>query len=50
MSKGIKNIRVDTHKDNKSMQGLLLKNNYKYCGVIYLEDGSKRIAFEKEVK
>lgn len=49
LSKGIKNIKIDTHEHNKSMQGLLLKNNYKYCGIIYLEDGSKRIAFEKEL-
>lgn len=49
LSKGIRNIKIDTYKDNKAMQGLLLKNNYEYCGVIYLEDGSKRIAFEKEI-
>lgn len=49
LSRNIKNIKIDTHEDNKAMQGLLLKNNYKYCGVIYLVDGSKRIAFEKEL-
>lgn len=49
LSKNIHNIKIDTHEDNKAMQSLLLKNNYKYCGVIYLEDGSKRIAFEKEL-
>ena len=48
ISNGINNIKIDTHEDNIPMQKLLLKNNYKYCGVIYLEDGSKRIAFEKE--
>ncbi|WP_066891808.1 GNAT family N-acetyltransferase [Clostridium nigeriense] len=47
--KNIKNIKIDTHEDNKAMQGLLLKNKYEHCGVIYLEDGSKRIAFEKEL-
>ena len=47
LNKGIKSIRVDTHEDNISMQRLLEKNNFKYCGVIYLEDNSKRIAFEK---
>ena len=26
---------------------LLEKNDFKYCGIIYLEDGNKRIAFEK---
>ncbi len=48
IANGINNIKIDTHEDNIPMQKLLLKNNYKYCGVIYLEDGSKRIAFEKE--
>ncbi len=48
LSKGINNIKIDTHENNKAMQRLLLKNNYKYCGIIYLVDGSKRIAFEKE--
>lgn len=40
-------IRVDTHKDNKSMQKCLLKNGFKYCGIIYLNrDGSSRLAFD----
>ena len=43
----IYSIKIDTHEDNKSMQRLLQKNNYKYCGIIYLIDGNKRIAFEK---
>ena len=43
----VKSIKVDTHKDNISMQKLLRKNDFKYCGIIYLEDGSERIAFEK---
>lgn len=50
LSKGIKNIKIDTHENNLTMQKLLEKNNFKYCGVIYLLDGSKRIAFEKEIK
>ena len=41
------NIKIDKHKDNKHMQNLLKKLNYKYCGIIYLEDGNERIAFEK---
>lgn len=47
IEKGIKSIKVDTHEENKSMQKFLKKNNFKYCGVIYLEDGAKRVAFEK---
>ena len=45
----VDSIRVDTHKDNLSMQRLLEKNDFKYCGIIYLEDNSKRIAFEKAI-
>jgi GNAT superfamily N-acetyltransferase len=47
LSKGVYSIKVDTHEENLSMQKLLKKNKFQYCGVIYLEDGSKRIAFEK---
>jgi len=47
LAKGIKSIKVDTHKDNKVMQKFLQKNGYKYCGIIYLEDGNERLAFEK---
>lgn len=47
LGKNIHSIKVDTHKDNISMKKVLIKNNFKYCGIIYLEDGSERIAFEK---
>ncbi|NLN41975.1 MAG: GNAT family N-acetyltransferase [Clostridiales bacterium] len=46
-SLGISSIRIDTHEENLLMQNLLQKNNYEYCGIIYLEDKSKRLAFEK---
>ncbi len=41
-----KNIRVDTHKDNISMQRLLIKKGFKYCGVIYTQWGDERLAFQ----
>ena len=44
---GINSIRIDTHEENLPMQNLLKKNNYEYCGIIYLEDKSERLAFEK---
>ncbi|SFC97601.1 GNAT family N-acetyltransferase [Clostridium uliginosum] len=47
LNKRVQSIKVDTHEDNISMQKLLKKNKFKYCGIIYLEDKSKRIAFEK---
>lgn len=50
LNQGIKSIKVDTHKENLSMQELLQKNGFKYCGIIYLEDGAERMAFEKVIK
>lgn len=47
LKKGVHSIKVDTHEDNLSMQKLLQKNGFLYCGIIYLEDKSKRVAFEK---
>jgi RimJ/RimL family protein N-acetyltransferase len=47
LSKDVHSIKVDTHRENLSMQKLLKKNNFEYCGVIYLLDGNERIAFEK---
>ena len=47
LDKNVHSIKMDTHEDNISMQNSLKKNGFKYCGVIYLEDKSKRIAFEK---
>ncbi|QAT48720.1 GNAT family N-acetyltransferase [Caproiciproducens sp. NJN-50] len=47
LEKGIYSIRVDTHERNLPMRKLLQKNRFQYCGVIYLSDGSERIAFEK---
>jgi ribosomal protein S18 acetylase RimI-like enzyme len=43
----IKSMRIDTHEENLGMQGLLKKLGYHYCGVIYLENNDKRLAFEK---
>ena len=42
-----KSLRIDTHRGNLGMQGLLKKRNYSYCGVIYLDSGDDRLAFEK---
>ena len=42
-----KNIRVDTHMDNISMQKLLVKNGFKYCGMIFNRWGDERLAFQK---
>lgn len=41
----IGNIRCDTHHDNIIMQKVLEKNGFEACGVVYVEDGSPRIAY-----
>ncbi len=43
----INNLKIDTHRDNLPMQKSLAKNGFKYCGVIYLESGDERIAYQK---
>ena len=42
------NLKIDTHRDNSVMQRLLEKNGFQYCGVIYTDDGSERMAYQKE--
>lgn len=41
------NVRIDTHHDNKVMQHLLAKLGFIRCGIIYLENGDPRIAYQK---
>ena len=43
-------MRIDTHEDNLGMQALLKKLGYVFCGVIYLENTDKRLAYEKLIK
>lgn len=40
------NIRVDTHADNQLMQRFLEEYGFKYCGIIYVSDGSPRMAYQ----
>ena len=44
---GYSSIKIDTHKENFVMRGLLEKNGFEYCGIILLEDGAERVAYEK---
>ena len=46
----IKSMRIDTHEQNHGMRTLLKTLNYNYCGVIYLENGDKRLAYEKLIQ
>ena len=41
------NLRIDTHRDNLPMQRALIKRGFRYCGIIYLENGEERLAFQK---
>lgn len=41
-------LRIDTHPDNRPMQGLLGKLGFKKCGIIHIrEDNAPRYAYEK---
>ena len=42
-------VRIDTHADNKTMQSLLKKYGFAYCGIIYLVNGDPRLAFQKTI-
>ena len=42
-----KNLRIDTHRDNLPMQRALTKRGFCYCGIIYLENGDERFAYQK---
>ena len=41
-----KNIRIDTHRDNKIMQHNILKHGFRYCGIIHLACGDERMAYQ----
>lgn len=40
-------IRIDTHKDNRIMQHCILQYGFTYCGIIYLQSGDQRLAYQK---
>ena len=44
---GRKSLRIDTHRGNVVMRRMLEKNGFIFCGVIYLENGDERVAYEK---
>ncbi|MCU0082784.1 GNAT family N-acetyltransferase [Streptococcus danieliae] len=39
-------LRIDTHRDNRAMRGALEKYGFVECGLIWVEDGSERLAFD----
>ena len=42
----ISHLRIDTHEDNKIMQKAVTKQGFQRRGIIYLADGSPRIAYD----
>lgn len=45
--RGADSLRIDTHRDNRSMQRVAEKNGMTLCGIIHLADGAERLAYEK---
>lgn len=39
-------LRIDTHEDNRVMQHAVQKLGFRRCGLIYIADGSPRIAYD----
>ncbi len=42
-----RNIRIDTHSDNRIMRHCIEKFGFTYCGVIHLQNGDPRLAYQK---
>ena len=43
----IGHLRIDTHADNKPMQHVVEKAGFSRRGIIYVEDGTPRIAYDR---
>lgn len=44
---GKHSLRIDTHEGNSPMRRMLERNGFSYVGEIYLENGDKRVAYER---
>ena len=42
----IGHLRIDTHRDNHVMQHIVEKHGFQRRGIIYIADGTPRIAYE----
>ena len=40
-------LRIDTHRDNRIMQHVIESAGFTYCGIIWLTDGTERLAYER---
>ena len=43
-------LRMDTHKDNQPMQRFLEKKGFDKCGIVYVDDGTERLAYHKLIE
>ena len=43
----ISNLRIDTHENNIPMKKSLMRCGFERCGIIYLENGEPRVAYQK---
>ena len=43
-------IRIDTHADNRVMRHILEKQGFSYCGIIIVDDGTPRLAFQRNIR
>lgn len=46
--KKIGNLRIDTHRDNKVMRYVIQRSGFEECGIVRVEDGTERIAYQYE--
>lgn len=49
IEKNVRSLKIDTHEQNEPMKAILKKRRYTKCGVITLENGEKRVGYEKVV-
>ncbi len=47
-AQGKESVRVDTHHGNVVMRRMLEKHGFTPCGTIYLENGHRRIGYERQ--
>lgn len=44
-----RDVRIDTHKNNATMLHLIRRSGFTECGIIIVDDGTPRIAFQKKI-
>ena len=42
----VDHLRIDTHQDNLPMQGAIAKAGFERAGIVYVSDGTPRVAFD----